>query len=639
MTEPTLTANPNPAPAAAAGRSRRWPAWLLGAAVAFGAGLAWQSGTGPPRGGNGPDVAQARLPEEARPLFPAATPPPSSITVAHPPVTLVLPGEVAPHVDADSLAAVLAERLRGMAQRIGLDPVPAVTVVVHADFASRGMATRSMLADDAHPERDEVRRVWCAADPAGDGLGEAALLLRHRFGAISPALLEAGAQVWLAGRWLGAPLPEWPGRLAALGRPAEAAFWLGPDGFVAESYWFSWPAAGVIVEALVARGGVPALERLITAGRVDMTPVERELAALPWPTAVAGAEGIPRRACYRFPKGLDPLRTRGDGFDRGICYAHGHGLDHGYASLESGANLAYLRDSVAVNAVAINPFGYIRGATDPRIAHPYRFRGRGRLGEEDDESLLTATAQAHALGLKVMMAPHLWGRVWCGDWHAEDEAGWELLFAEYRRFILHYAAVAQYAGCDLLQIGKELGGTSHREREWRELVLETRRVFTGPILYDANWNLEYEQLTWWDAVDLIGVSQYTPLSTAEAPDDAELRNGARGVADRLDAVARRFGRRYLLAEVGFTAEVGAAANPWVESDGRTPDLALQARCYEAILETFGRRPLCAGVYWWKWFSALESNNRGGNRHDFPPYGKPAEEVLERWYRRLERERG
>jgi hypothetical protein len=59
------------------------------------------------------------------------------------------------------------------------------------------------------------------------------------------------------------------------------------------------------------------------------------------------------------------------------------------------------------------------------------------------------------------------------------------------------------------------------------------------------------------------------------------------------------------------------------------DTAAQARCYEAFFRGLEGRRSCAGVYWWKWPSFLEY---GGKRDDgFTPNGKPAQDVVARWY--------
>jgi hypothetical protein len=187
-------------------------------------------------------------------------------------------------------------------------------------------------------------------------------------------------------------------------------------------------------------------------------------------------------------------------------------------------------------------------------------------------------------------------------------------------------------------VGKELVGTSHREEDWRELIGRIRLVYSGPLTYSANWDGEYRRIRWWDALDVIGVSHYTPLAERDNPSDLEMHSKASAAADSLDRLSARWDRPYVLTEVGFVAHATAPLRPWESYPGGAGNLETQARCYEAILSVFSARERCRGTYWWKWFTDLPSNNEGSNRYDFPPYGKPAEKVLARWYERIERER-
>jgi hypothetical protein len=404
------------------------------------------------------------------------------------------------------------------------------------------------------------------------------------------------------------------------------------DGFDRNSWFFTWPSAGLVIRRMLASG--VSLTSLLDGSReiverLRSSPGSSEPpSAEPMPGAIpvfGGCIGAP------LPAGEAAPRVR-----RGICLAHDHGISSGYLSRRAAGSMRWVRDSLAVNAVAVSPFGYLRSAQESRLFHPGWVRGGVDDGEENDESILAVTEQAHALGLTVMLAPHLWGRDWCGDWCAADDDGWARLFDEYGRFARHYAALAAWSGADLFQVGKELAATTSHEAEWRALIAGVRRIDPGPITYGANWD-EYRRIRWWDAVDWIGVSEYTPLSASPDPTLDELRAGARAVADTLDAVSARFGRPWLLTEIGFAGGSGAAREPWSGYDrgNDTVDLELQARCYQAALEVFMARANCGGLYWWKWFTRLESNDQGRNRFDYPPYHKPAGTILAREYRRMQ----
>ncbi len=99
------------------------------------------------------------------------------------------------------------------------------------------------------------------------------------------------------------------------------------------------------------------------------------------------------------------------------------------------------------------------------------------------------------------------------------EHPWQAWFDSYQQFIGRYAAFAQEAEVHLLVIGVELGGTTHREQDWRRIIENVRRVFTGPITYASLSSTgappphgEENRIMWWDAVDYIGVDAYYPLT-------------------------------------------------------------------------------------------------------------------------------
>ncbi|HEV8631696.1 MAG TPA: hypothetical protein VGV61_15370, partial [Thermoanaerobaculia bacterium] len=219
---------------------------------------------------------------------------------------------------------------------------------------------------------------------------------------------------------------------------------------------------------------------------------------------------------------------------RGACFAHALAPGSGYGTPAAAASLAELR-ALGVDWVSITPFGFLPrpDATDIR-----------RLSGESDERLRAVTAQAHALGLRVLLKPHLWLRPphWPGDVAQADEAGWQRLFDAYGEFLLHYARVGREAGADALLVGNELAAASGRDADWRRLIAAARREFPGPLGYGANYS-EVEQVPFWDALDFIGVSGYFPLVESPAPSRRELVAAWAPFVARLGALSRRWDRR------------------------------------------------------------------------------------------------
>ena len=253
-----------------------------------------------------------------------------------------------------------------------------------------------------------------------------------------------------------------------------------------------------------------------------------------------------------------------------------------------------------------------------------------------DAHLRHAIRNAHELGMKVMLKPHIWLRersddVWRGAIEMADEDGWTRWFADYERFVLHYATIAAAEGVELFCIGTELtAAATTREADWRRLIERVRSVYGGPLVYAANWWVEYNRIGFWDALDYVGINAFFPLSREPGPSGAELRRNAAAIADSIELLYQRVGKPIIFTEIGYKSVRGASVEPWEWTRRHDAvDVEEQVRCYQTIFEAFWDRPWFYGMYWWKWFSDLR---RGGLSHPgFTPQHKPAEEVLSRWY--------
>ncbi|MBI3670923.1 MAG: hypothetical protein HY237_14225, partial [Acidobacteria bacterium] len=329
-----------------------------------------------------------------------------------------------------------------------------------------------------------------------------------------------------------------------------------------------------------------------------------------------------------------PARTPDpDFFYRGISFSHeGWGRRRGgYTGSEAEQQLEFLR-SIGVNAIAVVPYGFQDSVVSTSIS---------ALGaDETDEELTQALFVAHRLGQKVMLKPQLWigGGTFTGEIHFSDPTVRAQWFRSYRAFILHYARLAEQEGFDLLCVANELGGMSQHAGEWRAVIAEIHRVYRGPITYAANWGGEFESVSFWDALDYIGLNHYYPLRAADASAAArtvqasDLVSGAEKVAHVVETISQKYSRPVIFTEIGYPSFRGGTAEPWVEDRRRGSALEEQAAAYEACFRVYANKPWLRGMFWWKW----NSNGRGGGEQDgsFTPMRKPAAEVLHAWYERL-----
>ncbi len=310
------------------------------------------------------------------------------------------------------------------------------------------------------------------------------------------------------------------------------------------------------------------------------------------------------------------------GKHRGMSYEHSLSSDDGvgYGSKASAQSLMRLKE-LGVNWISITPFGFQRTPQDTVI---------GRYATESDESMLAVTEQAHALGMKVMMKPHLWlyPPFWVGDIEHHSEGSWAAWFKSYHDFIVHFAELAKVGSMDALCIGNELKKTSIRDAEWRGIIKAVRAVYDGPLTYGATAE-EVFAVKFWDLLDFIGVNAYYSLVNARTAELTTLLDAWQPVLARLSALSIFWQKKVVFTEIGYRSADFGAWRHWEIGDSAPVNLQLQANAYAAVFEAVWPQPWFGGAYWWKW----PSSNMGGGpeNNDFTPINKPSESVLRKNY--------
>jgi len=247
-----------------------------------------------------------------------------------------------------------------------------------------------------------------------------------------------------------------------------------------------------------------------------------------------------------------------------------------------------------------------------------------------DEALAASIQAAHAAGLRVLLRPMLDVRDGTPRRFLQPSPAW---FEQYRAYLAHYAELATTWNADAFSLGAELALTEPQDAEWRAVAATVRARYAGPLTYCAVSDTA-ANVTWWDAVDIIGVDAYNTLTLNVEPSVAELTCAWSYWFDVLecDLAARHPGRPVWLAEIGVRSARGAARLSWCFDDpcgglvdGRTVDLAGQANFYRAALLAAGNRPWLEGMLWWAWNADPAGAYVGPT--DFTPQGKPAADVL------------
>lgn len=305
-----------------------------------------------------------------------------------------------------------------------------------------------------------------------------------------------------------------------------------------------------------------------------------------------------------------------------------------------------------INWISQTPFGWQSGFDNPQIGtnrNIERKRYQAWWGERDDGLRIT-TRLAKEKGIKTILKPHIWLRDDQGKWRGEiemkSEEDWQEWFKNYEEFILHYALIAEEEGMEMLCIGTELHRScTEREANWRALIAKIRAVYSGDLTYAANFSGEYQEVSFWDELDYIGVQAYFSLTKIEEASLEELKKGWEEPLAELESYSRKFDKPILFTEVGYKSTKDSGKTPWEwpqrisrEERENIHSEQHQADLYEALFAEVFNKPFIAGVHLWKWFPTYgDTKSRYRKREfdiDFSPQGKPAEAVMSKWYKQF-----
>ncbi len=288
----------------------------------------------------------------------------------------------------------------------------------------------------------------------------------------------------------------------------------------------------------------------------------------------------------------------------------------------------------------------------------------------DSLTALAATiTEAKGHGLTVMVRPLIdfldpakIGTYSVGDWRSfYNPANPAAFFTSYQSMIVAVAQVAQTNGATMLCIGVELdqlAGPAYLTY-WEDIITAVRAVFSGTLVYSANWDAAISpwqgqhglpagtgdlttQVSFWSALDFVGIDEYAPLSDKGSPVLADLIagwtqvpsdatalavTGNQSLISYFDGVAGKIGKPLFFTEIGYESASDAALEP-AGSATNIYDPALQANLYAAFFDAWksGGNGTLTGVLFWNWDpNAAEVGP--GNGANFSPQALPAQRVV------------
>lgn len=280
-------------------------------------------------------------------------------------------------------------------------------------------------------------------------------------------------------------------------------------------------------------------------------------------------------------------------------------------------------------------------------------------GTPTDGELIGIIGYIHSKGLKIQLRPMLEcldgeGRLSVyfpptrermPGCRSDRAAKW---FASMRQRAVYYARIAERTGCELYCLDSELDRTVRFNDEWKGVVAAVRGAYSGPVtschtLYSGGIDFLAalgRKDHWFYDLDLLLLSTYVPAAQ-DGETGLSVEQMMANLAphrDHIRKIATLYGKPVLLGECGCTSSSGAASHPSSWSPGQSYDGEEQARYMEALFRTFWKEPWFYGFYWWKWDEQVDRplmrNDSAGNK-GFVVAGKPAQEVMKRWFTRTD----
>lgn len=198
------------------------------------------------------------------------------------------------------------------------------------------------------------------------------------------------------------------------------------------------------------------------------------------------------------------------------------------------------------------------------------------------------------------------------------EPKWCNWFKSYTEFQIHYAKIAEKTGCDIFCIGSEMVMAERRVEEWKALIKEVRKVYSGKITYISD-KYQEENVSWWSELDIIiGGGEY-PIDSWEEQ------------LDRIEKFVKKYNKPYIIGEVGCKSCIGASKQPNLWAYDGMPDMEEQTKYIKAVFEACQKRKFIKGVTLWYWNSYIYSRENALGDKSYSIYGKSVcNYISEKW---------
>lgn len=283
--------------------------------------------------------------------------------------------------------------------------------------------------------------------------------------------------------------------------------------------------------------------------------------------------------------------------------------------------------------VALMPYAFT-SESNPEVTYDNEKQWWG----EKSSGIIKSIEYAKEKKIKVLLKPHVWvrGQGWTGDFNLDSNEDWEKWERSYTSYIMNHARLADSMNVEAFCVGLEFKNiVKVRPEFWFELIRNVRSIYHGQITYSANWD-NYQNITFWNEVDFIGISAYFPLSQSETPSVEELKTAWKQKRLELLDLSVNYQKPIVFTEYGYRSIDMAAGNQWELENHRrqegVPTFEVQNNAYLALFDTFWNEPWFLGGFLWKWYPDHQKKIDGENT-DYTPQKKPVENIVREWYKK------
>lgn len=283
---------------------------------------------------------------------------------------------------------------------------------------------------------------------------------------------------------------------------------------------------------------------------------------------------------------------------------------------------------ISADHVCFTPYAWMNQG-EPEIYTEYESMWWG----DKKNNLQKMVSNAREQNLTIMLKPHFWVENvgWAGEL-VFDEKNWRVWEKNYLEFVVNHANFCEENAIKYFCFGVELKTAVQARPKFFDQLIDTIRThYSGKVLYAANWD-NFENVSFWNKLDYIGIDAYFPLSYSIRPSKKELKDAWKLPKCEMRKLSEQYGKQVILTEFGYRNSEFALGKQWL-IDELTQDSILdndiQELGYSVLFKELWNEDYIAGGFLWKWWIYDESRN--ALKNDYSPQHKPVETVINKWY--------